>query len=157
MYNAALRHIQSSQQSLARVPGGGREAGCQHAQQEYIPLRWGPLTASKAEAFVSNKWKEWMQMKEREQGDSRSLPRARVTQRMLYRQWGRWAIFQGTKVTPGTSKNWLQDPYRLQNLHLVPYVAHVLVRVSIALMKHHDQRASWRGKGLFSLHFHITL
>jgi hypothetical protein len=25
----------------------------------------------------------------------------------------------------------------------------VLVRVSIAAMKHHEQKASWRGKGLF--------
>jgi hypothetical protein len=32
----------------------------------------------------------------------------------------------------------------------------VLVRVSIAAMKHHDQEASWRGKGLFSLHFHTA-
>ena len=33
----------------------------------------------------------------------------------------------------------------------------VLVRVSIAVMKHHDQKASWRGKGLFGLHFHIAV
>jgi hypothetical protein len=32
-----------------------------------------------------------------------------------------------------------------------------LVRVSIAAMKHHDQKASWGGKGLFSLHFHIAV
>jgi hypothetical protein len=33
----------------------------------------------------------------------------------------------------------------------------VLVRVSIATMKHHDQKASWRRKGLFSLHFQIIV
>jgi hypothetical protein len=32
----------------------------------------------------------------------------------------------------------------------------VLVRVSI-IVKHHDQEASWGGKGLFSLHFHIAV
>jgi hypothetical protein len=32
----------------------------------------------------------------------------------------------------------------------------VLVKVSI-LHKHHDQEASWGGKGLFSLHFHIAV
>jgi hypothetical protein len=31
----------------------------------------------------------------------------------------------------------------------------VLVRVF--LHKHHDQEASWGGKGLFSLHFHIAV
>jgi hypothetical protein len=33
----------------------------------------------------------------------------------------------------------------------------VLVKVSMALIKHHDQKASWGGKGLFSLHFHIAV
>ena len=33
----------------------------------------------------------------------------------------------------------------------------VLVRVSIATMKHHDQKASWIRKGLFSLHFQIIV
>ena len=33
----------------------------------------------------------------------------------------------------------------------------ILVRVSIAVMKHHDQKASWGWKGLFSLHFHIAV
>jgi hypothetical protein len=32
----------------------------------------------------------------------------------------------------------------------------ILVRVSIPA-KHHDQEASWEGKGLFSLHFHIAV
>jgi hypothetical protein len=32
----------------------------------------------------------------------------------------------------------------------------VLVRVSIP-HKHHDQEASWGGKGLFSLHFHTAV
>jgi hypothetical protein len=31
----------------------------------------------------------------------------------------------------------------------------VLVNVSITVMNHHDQKASWGRKGLFSLHFHI--
>jgi hypothetical protein len=31
------------------------------------------------------------------------------------------------------------------------------VRVSIATTKHHDQKASWGGKGLFSLHTNILL
>jgi hypothetical protein len=30
----------------------------------------------------------------------------------------------------------------------------VILRVSIAVMKYHDQKAIWGGKGLFSLHFH---
>jgi hypothetical protein len=29
--------------------------------------------------------------------------------------------------------------------------------VFLFLHKHHDQEASWGGKGLFSLHFHITV
>ena len=33
----------------------------------------------------------------------------------------------------------------------------VLVRVSIAAAKHHDQKVSWERKGLFSLHFHVTV
>lgn len=32
----------------------------------------------------------------------------------------------------------------------------VLVRVSIVVKKHHDQKASWGGKDLFGLHFHST-
>jgi hypothetical protein len=31
----------------------------------------------------------------------------------------------------------------------------VFVRVSIPGQKHHDQEASWGGKGLFSLHFRM--
>jgi hypothetical protein len=31
------------------------------------------------------------------------------------------------------------------------------VSVFLFLHKHHDQEASWGGKGLFSLHFHITV
>ena len=30
------------------------------------------------------------------------------------------------------------------------------LRVSIAAMKHHGQKASWGGKGLFGLHFHVV-
>jgi hypothetical protein len=30
-------------------------------------------------------------------------------------------------------------------------------RVSVAAMKQHNQQASWRGKGLFSLYFHIPV
>jgi hypothetical protein len=33
----------------------------------------------------------------------------------------------------------------------------VLVRASVAVMKHHDPNASLGGKGLFSLNFHITV
>ena len=33
----------------------------------------------------------------------------------------------------------------------------VLVRVSIAMRKHHDQKASWGGKGLLGLHFSIAV
>lgn len=32
----------------------------------------------------------------------------------------------------------------------------ILVTVSIAVMKHHDQKASCGKKGVFGLHFHIT-
>jgi hypothetical protein len=35
-------------------------------------------------------------------------------------------------------------------------IAAVLVR-SLFLHKHHDQEASWGGKGLFSLHFHAAV
>ena len=31
------------------------------------------------------------------------------------------------------------------------------LRVSVPAMKHHDQKASWRGKGLFGLYFHVAL
>jgi hypothetical protein len=31
------------------------------------------------------------------------------------------------------------------------------VRVSIAAIKHHHQKASWEEKGLFSLHYHIVV
>ena len=37
------------------------------------------------------------------------------------------------------------------------YIGDVLVRVSIAVMKHHGQKASWEGKGLFGLHFCIAV
>jgi hypothetical protein len=33
----------------------------------------------------------------------------------------------------------------------------VLVRGSIAVMKHPDQEASWGVKGLFVLHFHVAI
>jgi hypothetical protein len=33
----------------------------------------------------------------------------------------------------------------------------VLVKLSIAVTKHHSQEASWERKGLFSLHFHIAV
>jgi hypothetical protein len=33
----------------------------------------------------------------------------------------------------------------------------VLVGVCMAVMKHHDLEASWGGKGLVSLHFHIAV
>jgi hypothetical protein len=33
----------------------------------------------------------------------------------------------------------------------------ILVRVSVAVRKHHDHKASWGGKGLFSLYFHIAI
>jgi hypothetical protein len=32
----------------------------------------------------------------------------------------------------------------------------VLLKVPIATVKHHDQKASWGGKSLFGLHFHST-
>ena len=40
-------------------------------------------------------------------------------------------------------------------LSIFPLVS-VLVRVTIAVMRHHDQKSSWGGKGLFGLHFHIA-
>lgn len=36
-------------------------------------------------------------------------------------------------------------------------LAGVLVRVSVTAMKHHDQKESWGGKGLFDLYFHIIV
>ena len=33
----------------------------------------------------------------------------------------------------------------------------ILVRVSIAVMKHQLDEASWGGKGLFSSHFHVAV
>jgi hypothetical protein len=33
----------------------------------------------------------------------------------------------------------------------------LLVRVSTAAVKHHDQETSWGGKGLFNLHFHSAV
>lgn len=33
----------------------------------------------------------------------------------------------------------------------------VLVRVSLDVTKHHDQKANWAGKGLFALHFSIAI
>ena len=43
------------------------------------------------------------------------------------------------------------DSYRVLNM------VSVLVGVFMAVMKHRDQEASWKGKGLFDLHFHITI
>jgi hypothetical protein len=42
---------------------------------------------------------------------------------------------------------------------LIPFYMFVILclRVSIIAMKHQDQRASWGGKGLFGLSFHITV
>jgi hypothetical protein len=34
---------------------------------------------------------------------------------------------------------------------------YVLVRVKIAVLKHHDQKVSWVGNGLFCSQFHITV
>jgi len=39
----------------------------------------------------------------------------------------------------------------------ITWLRTALVRVSTAATKHHDQKASWGGKGLFGLHFHITV
>jgi len=39
----------------------------------------------------------------------------------------------------------------------LPLMASVLVRVTMAVMKHHDQRANWEGKGLLGLHFQIVV
>ena len=36
-------------------------------------------------------------------------------------------------------------------------VEDVFIWVSIAAMKHHDQKANWEGKGLFNLHFHVAI
>jgi hypothetical protein len=33
----------------------------------------------------------------------------------------------------------------------------VLVRVSVAVIEHHDQKSSWGGRGLFGLHFPIAV
>jgi hypothetical protein len=33
----------------------------------------------------------------------------------------------------------------------------ILVRAFIASTKHHEQKTSWRGKGLFGLYFHTTV
>ena len=41
--------------------------------------------------------------------------------------------------------------------HLKGVTWSVLVRVSIAAMKHHDQKASWGGKGLLGLYIHSTV
>ena len=40
---------------------------------------------------------------------------------------------------------------------VVSYLPCILVRVSIAAMKHHDHGGSWRRKHLFSLHIHIAV
>jgi hypothetical protein len=48
----------------------------------------------------------------------------------------------------------------LNHSHLTGFLKHkpgVLVRVSIAMMKNHDQKANWVEKGLFSLHVHIVV
>lgn len=36
-------------------------------------------------------------------------------------------------------------------------MAVALVRVSIVVIKHYDQKENWGGKGLFDLHFHTTV
>jgi hypothetical protein len=33
----------------------------------------------------------------------------------------------------------------------------ILARIFIDATKYHEQKASWRGKGLFGFHFHITV
>jgi hypothetical protein len=46
---------------------------------------------------------------------------------------------------------------RLQKAETWVTPSGVIVRVSIAAMKHYDQKASWGGKGLFCLSFHIAV
>jgi hypothetical protein len=81
------------------------------------------------------------------QGSQHSyLPSAyRTTHQVLNMQW----IFLSKGPEPlhgqvchsNTSQSW----YQL-----------VLIRASIVVTKRHNQKASWRGKGLFGLHFRIT-
>jgi hypothetical protein len=59
-----------------------------------------------------------------------------------------WLVPSWHKTCQHTDENCFES-----NLFYLP----VLVRVSIAAMKHHDQNASWEGKGLFSLHFHSAV
>ena len=44
-----------------------------------------------------------------------------------------------------------------ENTHTGNTIKNILVRISIAMMKYHDQNASWRGKNLFGLYFSTTV
>jgi hypothetical protein len=69
-----------------------------------------------------------------------------------------WCVIQLTVITiTGSCGLLLQYAADKQN-HADDrgYWGGVSVRVSIAVMKHHDQKASWGGKGLFGLYFQIT-
>ena len=59
---------------------------------------------------------------------------------------------------PGASWHLLRLKWELamEQEEAMRYLLSVLVRVSIAATKLHDQKASGGVKGLFSLHFHIA-
>ena len=76
--------------------------------------------------------------------------------------WVMWSLKQqnlqsNTGELLGLEKKFLKhnDPL-LQEMQGCQLVG-VLVGVSIAAQKHYGPKASWGGKGLFSLHFHITV
>jgi len=65
---------------------------------------------------------------------------------MVLNYFNEFSLFQHWSLHP--PGQWVQNRR--------PLFPPVLVRFSIAVMKHHEQRASWGGKGLLSLHFHTA-
>ena len=78
-------------------------------------------------------------------------------QYLLLSAWNLRALALKIQLCPGTRND--QGPQGLSVLFLLFSQIHLFStwRVSIAGLKHHDQKASWRGKGLFGLDFRVTV
>ena len=63
----------------------------------------------------------------------------------------KFQVFQGLKFSPSENK--------VRSVSAIPYSWSQLgcVRIFMAVMKHCDQKASWGGKALFVLYFHIAV
>jgi hypothetical protein len=99
---------------------------------------WG----KKASGGAQSRWRQEVTQRHRGMLGTGLLPwLARL--HSLYRPPAQgWASPQWTAPSPSTS-----------NSKRIKETINVLVRVSIAVMKHNDQRGSWGGEGLYGLYF----